>query len=966
MVFFLASEAFVFAQDKKPLRSMLPQNSMKNFQHDKTLKISLQLSSLQDEYQTGSRLRQAGKPDLPSRYKNVYMMQGNKILVELIAENSTQTLVSDMKKLDFDEVAAYQRMVSGWLDLGDINKLNSVGSLLFARPVRIPHKNAGSVDSQGDLAMGSPEAREKLGIDGTGTTVGILSDSYNFLQGEKKGIASGDLPGPGNPEGYTKKVNVLLDADTIADYNAVYAFTDEGRGMAEIVHDVAPGAGLAFYTAYLGQPSFASGIIQLQDEAKCDVIVDDIYYFAEPFFQDGIIAQAADEVSRKGTTYLSSAGNSARDSYESEFRPSKPIVLYTDSATYGDRFPIGDYELHDFDPGPGVNYFQKVDFPGSLNLSFQWDNAYASACSDCTGAESDLDIFIFLRKGDFSSFYDGGLDVNVGADPIETLAISSDFPQEAYIVIGKYLGAGGPNPDPTTIKYVDFGSGMTKQYATNSSTVVGHSNAKATISVGAVPYYLTPAYGSPEPVLESFSSAGGTPIFYDKFGNRIAREVREKPEVSGPDGANTSFFLLLSGDVEGDGFPNFFGTSASAPHVAGVAALMQQEAGKALEPSQIKTLLTRTALDMDDPYTPGFDYGFDFGTGYGFVQAGKALDAVNSQRVTQLVLVDANTNKDIGPLSEGDRIVLSSLGTKNLAIRAETDPPYVGSVKINIEGAINTSQIENSAPYASFGDNKGKLNGKEFAFGDYTVEAIPYSDKMGKGKTGLPLQVSFQMVEQVKSMTLVDAMTDKDIEELSYITFISPADYGNQLNIRANVSAPKNIGSVKFVLKYVSNIEIFEVYSKVENYYPYSLFGDEAGGDYLPGTFEDGVYVLEATPYSKQNAKGTAGERLSDILIVDNGGLSASASRQINVYPNPVSNQEQLRVDIRNIKPEKAQFTLTDMDGKEVYATEKYFSGTIDPTNLPVGSLNLKPGLYFLKVAMPGKEVQTVRLLKQQ
>ena len=56
-------------------------------------------------------------------------------------------------------------------------------------------------------------------------------------------------------------------------------------------------------------------------------------------------------------------------------------------------------------------------------------------------------------------------------------------------------------------------------------------------------------------------------------------EVRIKPGVTGPDGGNTVVLrrgpgLQVPGTPEPDGFPNFFGTSASAPHVAAVAALM--------------------------------------------------------------------------------------------------------------------------------------------------------------------------------------------------------------------------------------------------------------------------------------------------------------------------------------------------------------------------------------------------------
>jgi subtilisin family serine protease len=64
-------------------------------------------------------------------------------------------------------------------------------------------------------------------------------------------------------------------------------------------------------------------------------------------------------------------------------------------------------------------------------------------------------------------------------------------------------------------------------------------------------------------------------------------------------------------------FPSFFGTSAAAPHAAAVAALLLQARGTATA-AQIYTALRSTTLDMGSA-------GFDFDTGYGFLQADAAL-----------------------------------------------------------------------------------------------------------------------------------------------------------------------------------------------------------------------------------------------------------------------------------------------------------------------------------------------------
>ena len=90
--------------------------------------------------------------------------------------------------------------------------------------------------------------------------------------------------------------------------------------MLQIVHDVAPGASLAFYTGDNSEADFASGIGTLAAAppagAGAKVIADDLGYFDEPFFQDGIVAQAVDSVEAQGVAYFSAAGNDGTLSYQ--------------------------------------------------------------------------------------------------------------------------------------------------------------------------------------------------------------------------------------------------------------------------------------------------------------------------------------------------------------------------------------------------------------------------------------------------------------------------------------------------------------------------------------------------------------------------------------------------------------------------------------------------------------------------
>lgn len=99
---------------------------------------------------------------------------------------------------------------------------------------------SGDTTTQGDMALYTDVVREAFAVYGTGVKIGVISDNYNKLGGANNDIASGDLPGPNNPFGYTQPVNVRNDPN-------VSAPSDEGRAMLQIIHDIAPAAELFFY-----------------------------------------------------------------------------------------------------------------------------------------------------------------------------------------------------------------------------------------------------------------------------------------------------------------------------------------------------------------------------------------------------------------------------------------------------------------------------------------------------------------------------------------------------------------------------------------------------------------------------------------------------------------------------------------------------------------------------------------------
>src|SRR5256885_1185232 len=242
-----------------------------------------------------------------------------------------------------------------------------------------------------------------LNWDGTGTSIGVMSDSYDSQPSVEGGsttaamdVASQDLPGTGNT---TNSQPVVV----LQDFNSPPNATNEGRGMCQIVYDMAPKARIGFATADSGELGFANNIRALgglpgylypNQDFKGDVVCDDVSYLDEPMFQDGIIAQGVNDVVAAGVTYASSAANNwSVDGYESVYRPvpnGTGLTAATNNALKNTNINLAGVDpalyaggFHNFNPSSDPNKQDVAQLINSgsdaLAFVFQWHEPYDSS-----------------------------------------------------------------------------------------------------------------------------------------------------------------------------------------------------------------------------------------------------------------------------------------------------------------------------------------------------------------------------------------------------------------------------------------------------------------------------------------------------------------------------------------------------------------------------------------------------------
>ena len=449
-------------------------------------------------------------------------------------------------------------VVQAWVKPSLVDSIASLDSVSSVGLPSYGRARTGSVTSEGDTVLKAALARSQFGITGAGVKVGVISDGVDSMAAAK---ATGDLPA---------SIDVGLNNTG----------GDEGTAMLEIVYDLAPGAALGFSSGF-SDADFINSASFLKNTFGADVIVDDVGFFDEPYFEDGTVAQAAQAAVDGGVVWASAAGNERLQHYQAAFSAAGT----TPGGTSG--------TAHNFNPGGTEDAFMNLGtlYNGeSVDIVLQWNDPYSAPASS-------YKLYLYLSTSSPSPaatsqnlrFYLGGGSNYSGE--VLTYTNNTGSSKTPQLVIERISGSAN--------QVEIFGLPESHEYQVPGDSVFGQPAAAGVIAAGA-------AYWNDTSTVENYSQVGPSTIYHPSL------EIREKPEITTVDGVHVT---------GAGGFGStFYGTSAAAPHAGAIAALILAKY-PGLTPAQVRTAMMAGATDM-------MASGFDYYSGAGLANAVAAIESL--------------------------------------------------------------------------------------------------------------------------------------------------------------------------------------------------------------------------------------------------------------------------------------------------------------------------------------------------
>ena len=375
--------------------------------------------------------------DAPVRFDS----SGN-VQVYIHLENTNEATLQQLRALGatIEITNSDWNIVQAWVPPSALEALAALDAVKEITPPDYGETKAGRVNTEGDGIHRADLVRAFSGLSGRGVKVGVIS---NGVDAWRTARSSRDLP---------STIEINPDKDGRG---------DEGTALLEIIHDLAPGAQLAF-SGEGSSLGFVEATLWLANEAfdgeGADVIVDDLGYYLEPYYEDGLVADAVADAVAGGVVFASAAGNNANKHYTGTFSD--------DGNGY-----------HDFDGSGATDISLRIGAGYSVVL--QWNDQFGSS-------GNDYDLFVcppglkpvkFNLQNDIceSSTREQDGDDN----PYERVSTFFLDGSAADVYIRKYSG------DAKQLKLLVLG-GAVLEHGVEEGGIIGHPAVSGVLAVGAI------------------------------------------------------------------------------------------------------------------------------------------------------------------------------------------------------------------------------------------------------------------------------------------------------------------------------------------------------------------------------------------------------------------------------------------------------------------------------------------------
>jgi hypothetical protein len=450
------------------------------------------------------------------------------------------------------------------------DRVNAAAALKWVVAVTPPDYGAVDAVTSEGVAFHRANLLQARGINGTGVTVGVISDGVSNIASAQ---ASGDLPA-----GVT-----VLNAGS----------GDEGTAMLEIVNDMAPGAALMFNATGSGVAGHVTALNNLVTNGA-NVIAEDIPFDAEPAFEEGLAAQTADNIAAAGVSVHSSAGNlatthSARvTATGTGGGPDGTTGPYAGCANTPDNVvAIAPNNDTTFDVTLGASSGQGASF------TLQWSEPRAIFPTAGQGGFTDLNLYVMNQALTQCLGQSTSVQANGQGDTIEQVSLPAGLAGTAAKVVvdvqGTSTAVAAPLLDLRWRRAAAV-DGTTRAGSLNpDSNYTGQATSAAALdaqNAGAIENF---SGGGPVQLVTTTRCPGGGagPC----TGVAGSSQTANAPTWGGADDVTVS-------GAGGFGSP-FFGTSAAAPHAAGCDALLRDYLNNATAaPATTNARLAATAVDI--------------------------------------------------------------------------------------------------------------------------------------------------------------------------------------------------------------------------------------------------------------------------------------------------------------------------------------------------------------------------------